>query len=251
MSAWAEGRRMALAATKQPESEFDELLHRARRALRGAPALSVIEMAVNGAGYLAAAHFAEDRMQQWQYSMLAELGAAYARLAEAGGWLVWAFEHEVMVLPRPAIVAAAPDRYGGQGPTVVWPNGEGWQYNRGWRRARATGQHTGSLDPYLDILWERNPRLRRELIDEFGMVRFVEAVGRELRDCDERGKLWRIPLAGDEPLCVVEVVNTTAAPDGTFEHHFLRVPPTLTTAAGAVAWTFGLAASDYHPTTET
>ena len=43
----------------------------------------------------------------------------------------------------------------------------------------------------------------------------------------------------DEPLRVVEVVNSTPEPDGTYRRYLLRVPPTTRTAREAVAWTFG------------
>lgn len=64
---------------------------------------------------------------------------------------------------------------------------------------------------------------------------------------DDYGKLWRIRGATDaEPLIVVEVVNMTPERDGSYAHHFLRVPPTVGTAREAVAWTFGFDnAGDY------
>ena len=38
---------------------------------------------------------------------------------------------------------------------------------------------------------------------------------------------------------VVEVVNATPEPDGSYRRYFLRVPPQVRTAREAVAWTFG------------
>ena len=38
---------------------------------------------------------------------------------------------------------------------------------------------------------------------------------------------------------VVEVVNATPEPDGSYRHYFLQVPPGVRTAREAVAWTFG------------
>jgi hypothetical protein len=37
----------------------------------------------------------------------------------------------------------------------------------------------------------------------------------------------------------------------TERRYFLRVPPTIRTAAEAVAWTFGLSGQDYYPALET
>ena len=50
---------------------------------------------------------------------------------------------------------------------------------------------------------------------------------------------------------MVEVVNSTPEPDGTWKTYFLRVPPTTTTATAAVAWTFGMAEAAYQPSRET
>ncbi len=53
-----------------------------------------------------------------------------------------------------------------------------------------------------------------------------------------------------EPVVAVEVINSTAEPDGTFKRYLLRVPPHVTTARAAVAWTFGVSARDYAPTVQ-
>ncbi|MBI4094060.1 hypothetical protein HY417_03790 [Candidatus Kaiserbacteria bacterium] len=66
------------------------------------------------------------------------------------------------------------------------------------------------------------------------------------------GTLWRIdhlPTLGT--VQVVEVVNGTAEPDGTYRHYFLRVPiegddgKPITSARDAVAWTYGLTGEQY------
>ena len=86
----------------------------------------------------------------------------------------------------------------------------------------------------------RNLELRRLLLDRIGYERFLDIAGTELVAQDDFGKLWRSELQIDgEPLRVVEVVNATPEPDGTYRRYFLRVPPTTRTAREAVAWTFG------------
>ena len=68
---------------------------------------------------------------------------------------------------------------------------------------------------------------------------------------DDFGRLWDAGLdAGGEPIRVVQVVNATPERDGSFRHYFLRVPPGVRTAQEAVAWTFGLDASEYAPVRE-
>jgi hypothetical protein len=68
---------------------------------------------------------------------------------------------------------------------------------------------------------------------------------------DEFGELYRKELAGDEPLVMVCVINKTPEPDGTYKKYFLRVPPQITTAKDAVAWTFEQPTEGYTPSQET
>ena len=79
-----------------------------------------------------------------------------------------------------------------------------------------------------------------------------------MRECDakkvhtdETGVLWRVDLPNDEPLVMVEVLNSTPEPDGTRRTYFLRVPPNTRTARQGVAWTFGLAEEEYSPKFQT
>src|ERR1700722_17693261 len=60
----------------------------------------------------------------------------------------------------------------------------------------------------------------------------------------EFGTLLRkaTPNNDDETLVMVRVLNRSAEPDGSHKTYFLRVPPHVTTARQAVAWTFGLGA---------
>ncbi|MBA3992114.1 MAG: hypothetical protein C0469_01210, partial [Cyanobacteria bacterium DS2.3.42] len=68
---------------------------------------------------------------------------------------------------------------------------------------------------------------------------------------DEYGTLYRKRIAGDEPLVMVRVKNSTAEPDGSFREYFLRVPPFMRTAKEAVAWTFDFREDQYQPEEET
>ena len=44
---------------------------------------------------------------------------------------------------------------------------------------------------------------------------------------------------------MVKVVNSTAEPDGSFKDYYLRVPPAITKARDAVAWTFDVSPEEY------
>ena len=49
----------------------------------------------------------------------------------------------------------------------------------------------------------------------------------------------------------VRVINSTPEPDGSFKRYLLRVPPDITTAKAAVAWTFGKKPDEYLPGVQT
>ena len=94
---------------------------------------------------------------------------------------------------------------------------------------------------------EENAEVRRVMLEHFGYDRYLRDSGAAQVHRDECGVLWRVDLPGDEPLVMVEVVNSTPEPDGTSRTYFLRVPPRTPTAREAVAWTFGLDAEEYSP----
>lgn len=127
---------------------------------------------------------------------------------------------------------------------------------------------------------ERNAEVRRILIERYGISKYLIDSKSEVLDKSNNGILYRKRLAGDEDLVMVRVLNTTPEPDGTltrdeaiavfgpsakcvvgdfnaplskapksarFKEYSIRVPPTVTTAKAAVAWTFGLSENEYDP----
>ncbi len=97
---------------------------------------------------------------------------------------------------------------------------------------------------------EPNTEVRRVLIERFGLDNYLKA-GRVVKiHQDKCGILYRMSLNRDEPIMVVHVVNSTPEPDGSFNEYFLRVPPNMTRAKQAVAWTFGLTEEEYFPVVE-
>jgi hypothetical protein len=98
---------------------------------------------------------------------------------------------------------------------------------------------------------ERNIEIRRILIERYGLQNFLrDSAVRKIQE-DEFGALYRKELPGDEPIVVVKVLNSTAEPDGEYKTYVLRVPPGISTAREAVAWTFQMKAVDYKPIVET
>ena len=98
----------------------------------------------------------------------------------------------------------------------------------------------------------QNAEERRVLVERFGAERLLREGNAMLVAEDESGRLWRRELNRwrEEPIVMVEVVNSTREPDGSRKTYFLRVPPDTRTARDAVAWTFGLGSDEYIPAIE-
>ena len=98
---------------------------------------------------------------------------------------------------------------------------------------------------------EDNVEVRRVMIDRYGPGRYLQDSGAVEVDRGDRGVLYSKDISGDEPIVVVRVRNSTPEPDGSVKDYWLRVPPTVKTAAEAVAWTFGMEMQQYRPEKET
>ena len=103
-----------------------------------------------------------------------------------------------------------------------------------------------------------NAEIRRVMVERFGVERLIREGGAILVHEDETGRLWRRQVGEssgwqghDEPVVMVEVLNSTPEPDGSRKTYFLRVPPEMTIAREAVAWTFGMGGDAYAPIVET
>lgn len=89
------------------------------------------------------------------------------------------------------------------------------------------------------------------MVERMGHERFLADVGAKPLQSDDVGDLYRIELPDDEPIVLVGVVNSTPEPDGHSKRYLLRVPPTITSAREAVAWTFDVKPQHYRPALET
>jgi hypothetical protein len=87
---------------------------------------------------------------------------------------------------------------------------------------------------------ERRPELRRVMIERYrdgdpiyGPAAFLLDAGATRLDYDEAfGTLWGRDVAGDEPIVMVEVVNKTPEPDGSYGRYWLRVHPEIAASPG-------------------
>lgn len=175
-----------------------------------------------------------------------------AAAAETGWW--WPYENLVIVSGRPAELHRdeAGRLHRGDGPALVYPGGfelhawRGMPLPPGFLESLAQGTVNAR-----QIAAEENAELRRVMLECYGYDRYIADIGAKPVHRDETGVLWRIPLRGDEPVVMVEVVNSTPEPDGTRRTYWLRVPPGTRTAKEGVAWTFGLTEWEYDPETQT
>jgi hypothetical protein len=135
-------------------------------------------------------------------------------------------------------------------PAVTFPDGSNWHFWRGLFMDAERRKRYKNLTPNV-IESERNVEIRRVLIERYGTSRYLEETGAVKVSKDSCGVLFRKDLAGDEPLVMVRVKNSTAEPDGSWKHYYLRVPPHIQTAKEAVAWTFAMQPQDYRPEKQT
>lgn len=176
---------------------------------------------------------------------------ALAAVARSAGWW-WAFEHVAVLTERPTEVHRdnLGRLHGEQGPALCYPDGFAMYAWRGMPIPPEIVVELRSLT--LDrIQSEPNAEMRRVMMEHFGYDRYLRESHATRVHADETGVLWRVEVPGDEPLVMVEVVNSTPEPDGTSRTYFLRVPPHIRTARAGVAWMFGMPEEEYRPVVET
>jgi hypothetical protein len=155
-------------------------------------------------------------------------------------------ETQTLLIERPRLWAARQRLHRADGPAVVWPDGSGRWY---WQNVTVPAKLVERRnDLTAELIAEvDNQELRRIALERLGWERFLETAEAELRAQDDYGRLWTTQIRLDgERTHVVEVVNATAEPDGTYRRYFLRVPPGARTAREAVAWTFGFENADEY-----
>ncbi|WP_253794698.1 DUF6745 domain-containing protein [Kitasatospora paracochleata] len=177
--------------------------------------------------------------------------AALAEVARGAGWW-WPYERVALVSERPLELhrdeAGRLDR--ADGPALAY--GDGFALHA-WRGMPVPPDFLAGLVGLTPerIRAEENAELRRVMLEHYGFDRYLADSGAEPVHRDDTGVLWRVVLPDDEPVVMVEVVNATAEPDGTFRTYWLRVPPATRTARAGVAWTFGVGEQEYRPLQET
>lgn len=192
------------------------------------------------------------------YDFVAKLGVkgtqyfdGMMQMARSSGWW-WPYENLCILTERPTELHR--DNRGRlhneTGMAIKYPDGWGMYAWHGILVPEYAIVLTEEIT-FDQIESETNAEVRRVLIERFGLDNYLRA-GKCIKiHQDKCGTLYRMALRGDEPILVVQVVNSTPEPDGIFKEYFLRVPPTMQRARQAVAWTFGLSEDEYFPLAET
>ncbi len=171
--------------------------------------------------------------------------------ARSAGWW-WPFGGAVILTERPCVLKRDERNrlHCADGPALAYPDGSSIFCWHGVRVPEEVMLRPQTLKPE-QIIAESNAEIRRVMVERFGAERFLRESNARLVCQDDWGKLWRQELPRDEPVVMVEVVNSTPEPDGSFKNYMLRVPPTVKTPREAVAWTFELGPNDYVPVVQT
>lgn len=172
-------------------------------------------------------------------------------VARSVGWW-WLFRDVCVLVDRPARlvvewVDGQPRPHNAEGPAIEY-RGRADPPRLAWRPG--TGNViSGELTP-ADWLNEENLEIRRAIAERMGYAWLLERCAATRIATDEFGTLWRVPDL-EEPVVLVEVVNSTPQPDGSARRYVLRVPPDQTVPRDAIGWTFGLRPGEYRPSAMT
>ena len=179
---------------------------------------------------------------------------------EAGAWIIWigAGTVHVAMIPSQVVLDDRGRLHSADGPAFVWLEDIRGFYWHGVYMPEYVIVRPAEISIAM-IDAETNAEVRRVMIERYkngeqihGAGAYMLDAGGARLDYDERfGTLWRRDIPGDEPIVVLEVINTSREPDGGFKHYWLRVPPNMKTAREAAAWTFDVPPDRYAPTIET
>jgi hypothetical protein len=160
----------------------------------------------------------------------------------------WLGQEVALLVRRPQCLSfdAAGRLHSGSGPCIEYHDGWGFW---AWHGVRVSEKVILAPEALTrdDFLGERNLEVRRVIQERMGS-RFVSELGGGVLDSSPRGTLYEVVLP-DDPERVARYVQVHDA--STERQYLLRVPPTVQTAAEAVAWSFQMTVEEYAPAHET
>lgn len=170
------------------------------------------------------------------------------------GWIFW-HEDVAIICNRPNQINL--DEEG----RLHCEDGPSVSYRDGWSLYRYHGVTVPKYvieEPWkitVDLIEsEENVEVRRVMIERYDSGddgrNYLMDTGATLLDTHPTGNLFTKEMVDDEDITMLQVVNSSPEPDGSFKKYYLRVPPTITKAKDAVAWTFGMTPESYSPQQE-
>jgi hypothetical protein len=173
----------------------------------------------------------EERFRQYEISGFEKDWFPFVDAYEAGLWLFWLTDSEVVALSRPILRLNGSQVHSEDGPAVYWPEGEEQYFViNGVQVPREVGEKRAiDLDPRL-LLHESNLAVRCEIVRKIGLERIC---GELATSVDQEGdyELLMLNLEDDKPLPFLKMKNP-----GTGAYHVEGVAPELRTVASALAW---------------
>ncbi|MFI6277744.1 DUF6745 domain-containing protein [Streptomyces sp. NPDC050988] len=169
-----------------------------------------------------------------------------------GSW--WPSERLCVAVERPARLKVDLPRprtarpHCADGPAVAWRDGSELY---AWRGIPVSERLIKGNLSAADWLAESNSEVRRAMAERMGYEWLLDSANAKKIATDEYGTLWRITERYEEDIVLVDLVNSTPEPDGSFKRYVLRVPPDQTVPRDAIGWTFGLPPGAYGPATMT
>jgi hypothetical protein len=160
----------------------------------------------------------------------------------------WLGQDTAVLVRRPALLARDSQGrlHSATGKCLEYPDGWGFYAWHGVRVPERVILAPERLSRE-DFLHAKNVEVRRVMQERMG-EQFMEQVGGVVIDSGPRGTLYELALPNDRERVARYVQVQDASTDRSY---FLRVPPTIQTAAEAVAWSFQLTIEEYHPGHET
>jgi hypothetical protein len=197
--------------------------------------------AYDAAPYLAYLEYFHSYYKPNQARALAQLNPLVS-----GYWL----GRTVALLVRKPIILSRDEAgrlHNATGPAAQYPDGWGLWARHGVRVSAWVIECPAEELTRADFFAASNAEVRRIVQERMG-ERFLWEVGARFVAGGARGILYEVELPGEHE----RIARYVQVHDASSERvYYLRVPPTVSTAEEAVAWTFGLDAMEYRPARET
>jgi hypothetical protein len=155
---------------------------------------------------------------------------------EAGLWLFWVMDAEVIAVPRPVMQVAGENLHCESGPAVCWPGSdERYFFLNGVEVTQEIVETPASLlDPRM-ITKERNAEVRRELVRKIGIERVCAGLGATCVDSEGDYELLLLKIGDGRRRPYLKMLNPSIG-----VYHIEGVAPECQTVRAALDWRNGL-----------